>query len=57
MATPTIEREQEQKPPQPIGCPVCGAAMGPRRGTYRCSRCGLELCVGCEAQQTHDEAA
>ncbi|MGL4553647.1 MAG: hypothetical protein ACRC33_20995 [Gemmataceae bacterium] len=55
MGTQTAEREQERARPQPAGCPVCGAAMDPRRGAWRCPRCGLELCVGCEPQPPEDD--
>lgn len=30
-------------------CPYCGGALVPLRGTWRCDRCGFQLCQGCEA--------
>ena len=29
-------------------CPVCGGALMPLRGVWRCTRCLFTLCAGCE---------
>jgi ribosomal protein L37AE/L43A len=31
-------------------CPACAGPMYPQRGIWACQRCGLPLCVGCEAE-------
>lgn len=56
-AEPTV-REREAKPtspkPAPLGCPVCGGALVPQRGSWRCMRCGMGLCLGCEPEACYD---
>ena len=35
-------------------CPVCSGLLIPLRGYYRCCRCSLCLCAGCEASEAPD---
>lgn len=32
-------------------CPACAGVLVPLRGVFRCTRCRLSLCEGCEPQQ------
>lgn len=54
-----IRRDNEREQTQALCqfrtslCPICTGAMVPARGSMRCTRCGFNLCVGCEA--TRDE--
>jgi hypothetical protein len=45
--------------PAPTGalvCPMCGAALVPLRGQWRCSRCYFALCAGCEPMLSYESA-
>jgi hypothetical protein len=45
--------------PQEFGrppCPVCGGALVPLRGHFRCSRCFFSACAGCEADHAPEPA-
>jgi hypothetical protein len=38
-----------------VRCPACQGEMIPRRGAWSCSRCGMPLCIGCEAEVAFPE--
>jgi hypothetical protein len=49
-ANSNTETSSETTPPlNPPFCPICNALLIPLRGCYRCSRCLITLCLGCEA--------
>jgi hypothetical protein len=37
-------------------CPVCGGALVPLRGQFRCTRCFFSACAGCEAEGVAEPA-
>ena len=60
MHTTTPDADRTPGAAQPSAaayCPACNAPLVLLRNAYRCSRCFLTLCVGCEADGPDQGAA
>ena len=57
-AAADADRTNDAAPPAHVSyCPACNGPLIPLRDAYRCSRCFLTLCVGCDAADGPDQGA
>jgi hypothetical protein len=55
---PGLGREEAfsfHRPGHDAGCPACGGRVLDLRGSQRCTRCGLTLCIGCDGGMAEPE--